>query len=418
MDKLVIEGPCKLSGGVHISGAKNAALPILMGCLLAETPVTLSNVPHLKDVTTTIQLLATMGVEVMFDESLNIEIDASTITTKEAPYELVKTMRASILAMGPLLARFGEARVSLPGGCAIGSRPVNIHITGMEMMGAEIEVEQGYIIAKADKLKGADITMEPVTVTGTENLLMAAVLAEGETILRNSAMEPEVSDLANFLNAMGAKITGIGTDTLVIQGVKQLTGVDYRVIPDRIEAGTYLAAGALTGSRVTVKSVIPEHLTSVLDKFVEAGAFIETTEDTITLDMQGRKLKPVNIVTDPYPGFPTDMQAQFVVMNCLAEGEATVEETIFENRFMHVSELTRMGAQIDVEGNTATTHGVDELVGAPVMATDLRASASLILAGLVAEGETVVSRIYHIDRGYELIEEKFHKLGAHIYRAN
>lgn len=418
MDKLVIEGPCKLSGGVHISGAKNAALPILMGCLLAETPVTLSNVPHLKDVTTTIQLLATMGVEVMFDESLNIEIDASTITTKEAPYELVKTMRASILAMGPLLARFGEARVSLPGGCAIGSRPVNIHITGMEMMGAEIEVEQGYIIAKADKLKGADITMEPVTVTGTENLLMAAVLAEGETILRNSAMEPEVSDLANFLNAMGAKITGIGTDTLVIQGVKRLTGVDYRVIPDRIEAGTYLAAGALTGSRVTVKSVIPEHLTSVLDKFVEAGAFIETTEDTITLDMRGRKLKPVNIVTDPYPGFPTDMQAQFVVMNCLAEGEATVEETIFENRFMHVSELTRMGAQIDVEGNTATTHGVDELVGAPVMATDLRASASLILAGLVAEGETVVSRIYHIDRGYELIEEKFHKLGAHIYRAN
>lgn len=418
MDKLVIEGPCQLSGGVHISGAKNAALPILMGCLLAETPVTLSNVPHLKDVTTTIQLLATMGVEVMFDESLNIEIDASTITTKEAPYELVKTMRASILAMGPLLARFGEARVSLPGGCAIGSRPVNIHITGMEMMGAEIEVEQGYIIAKADKLKGADITMEPVTVTGTENLLMAAVLAEGETILRNSAMEPEVSDLANFLNAMGANITGIGTDTLVIQGVKRLTGVDYRVIPDRIEAGTYLAAGALTGSRFTVKSVIPEHLTSVLDKFTEAGALIETTEDTITLDMRGRKLKPVNIVTDPYPGFPTDMQAQFVVMNCLAEGEATVEETIFENRFMHVSELTRMGAQIDVEGNTATTHGVDKLVGAPVMATDLRASASLILAGLVAEGETVVSRIYHIDRGYELIEEKFHKLGAHIYRAN
>ncbi|PLA73723.1 UDP-N-acetylglucosamine 1-carboxyvinyltransferase [Hydrogenovibrio sp. SC-1] len=418
MDKLVIEGPCQLNGGVHISGAKNAALPILMGCLLAETPVTLSNVPHLKDVTTTIQLLATMGVEVMFDESLNIEIDASTITTKEAPYELVKTMRASILAMGPLLARFGEARVSLPGGCAIGSRPVNIHITGMEMMGAEIEVEQGYIIAKADKLKGADITMEPVTVTGTENLLMAAVLAEGETILRNSAMEPEVSDLANFLNAMGAKITGIGTDTLVIEGVKRLTGVDYRVIPDRIEAGTYLAAGALTGSRVTVKSVIPEHLTSVLDKFTEAGALIETTEDTITLDMRGRKLKPVNLVTDPYPGFPTDMQAQFVVMNCLAEGEATVEETIFENRFMHVSELTRMGAQIDVEGNTATTHGVDKLVGAPVMATDLRASASLILAGLVAEGETVVSRIYHIDRGYELIEEKFHKLGAHIYRAN
>jgi len=418
MDKLVIKGPCQLSGGVHISGAKNAALPILMGCLLAETPVTLSNVPHLKDVTTTIQLLATMGVEVMFDESLNIDIDASNIITKEAPYELVKTMRASILAMGPLLARFGEARVSLPGGCAIGSRPVNIHIKGMEMMGAEIEVEQGYIIAKAERLRGADITMEPVTVTGTENLLMAAVLAEGETILRNSAMEPEVSDLANFLNAMGAKISGIGSPTLVIEGVKRLEGVSYRVIPDRIEAGTYLAAAALTASKVTVKSVIPEHLSAVLDKFSEAGALIETTEDTITLDMRGRKLKPVDIVTAPYPGFPTDLQAQFVVMNCLAEGEATVEETIFENRFMHVSELIRIGALIDVEGNTATTHGVDQLIGAPVMATDLRASASLILAGLVAEGETVVSRIYHIDRGYELIEEKFHKLGAHIYRAN
>jgi len=320
--------------------------------------------------------------------------------------------------MGTLLARFGEARVSLPGGCAIGSRPVNIHIKGMEMMGAEIEVEQGYIIAKAERLRGADITMEPVTVTGTENLLMAAVLAEGETILRNSAMEPEVSDLANFLNAMGAKISGIGSPTLVIEGVKRLEGVSYRVIPDRIEAGTYLAAAALTASKVTVKSVIPEHLSAVLDKFSEAGALIETTEDTITLDMRGRKLKPVDIVTAPYPGFPTDMQAQFVVMNCLAEGEATVEETIFENRFMHVSELIRMGALIDVEGNTATTHGVDQLIGAPVMATDLRASASLILAGLVAEGETVVSRIYHIDRGYELIEEKFHKLGAHIYRAN
>lgn len=418
MDKLVIEGPCQLKGSVQISGAKNAALPILMGCLLAETPVTLSNVPHLKDVTTTIQLLATMGVQVMFDESLNIEIDASTLTTKEAPYELVKTMRASILAMGPLLARFGEAKVSLPGGCAIGSRPVNIHIKGLEMMGATIEVEQGYIVAKADHLIGADITMEPVTVTGTENLLMAAVLADGETILRNSAMEPEVSDLANFLNAMGAKISGIGTDTLVIQGVKRLEGVSYRVIPDRIEAGTYLAAAALTGSQVTVKSVVPKHLTAVLEKFTEAGALIETTEDTITLDMRGRKLKPVNLITAPYPGFPTDMQAQFVVMNCLAEGDASVQETIFENRFMHVSELIRMGAQIDVEGNTAYTRGVPALVGAPVMATDLRASASLILAGLVATGETVVSRIYHIDRGYELIEEKFHKLGAHIFRAD
>jgi UDP-N-acetylglucosamine 1-carboxyvinyltransferase len=418
MDKLVIEGPCQLSGRVQISGAKNAALPILMGCLLSETPVTLSNVPHLKDVTTTIQLLATMGVEVMFDEHLNIEIDASNITTKEAPYELVKTMRASILAMGPLLARFGEAKVSLPGGCAIGSRPVNIHIEGMQKMGADIKVEQGYIIAKADRLKGADITMEPVTVTGTENLLMAAVLAEGQTILRNAAREPEVSDLANFLNAMGAKISGIDTDTLVVDGVESLRGVSYKVIPDRIEAGTYLAAAALTKSCVTVTHVVPEHLTAVLEKFTEAGADVSWTEDTITLDMRGRELKPVNVVTDPYPLFPTDMQAQFVVMNSIAKGKAKVEETIFENRFMHVSELVRMGADIHVEGNTAYTEGVDHLIGAPVMATDLRASASLILAGLIAHGETVVSRIYHIDRGYELIEEKFHKLGAHIYRAN
>ncbi|KUJ75079.1 UDP-N-acetylglucosamine 1-carboxyvinyltransferase [Thiomicrospira sp. XS5] len=418
MDKLVIEGPCQLSGRVQISGAKNAALPILMGCLLSETPVTLSNVPHLKDVTTTIQLLATMGVEVMFDEHLNIEIDASNITTKEAPYELVKTMRASILAMGPLLARFGEAKVSLPGGCAIGSRPVNIHIEGMQKMGADIKVEQGYIIAKADRLKGADISMEPVTVTGTENLLMAAVLAEGQTILRNAAREPEVSDLANFLNAMGAKISGIDTDTLVVDGVERLQGVSYKVIPDRIEAGTYLAAAALTKSCVTVTHVVPEHLTAVLEKFTEAGADVSWTEDTITLDMRGRELKPVNVVTDPYPLFPTDMQAQFVVMNSIAKGKAKVEETIFENRFMHVSELVRMGADIHVEGNTAYTQGVEHLVGAPVMATDLRASASLILAGLIAHGETVVSRIYHIDRGYELIEEKFHKLGAHIYRAN
>ena len=418
MDKLVIDGPCKLAGEIQISGAKNAALPILMGCLLAESPVTLSNVPHLKDVTTTIQLLATMGVEVLFDEQLNIEIDASNIQTKEAPYELVKTMRASILVMGPLLARFGEAKVSLPGGCAIGSRPVNIHIEGMQKMGADIKVEQGYIIATADKLVGADITMEPVTVTGTENLLMAAVLAEGVTTLRNAAKEPEVSDLAHFLNKMGAKISGIDTDTLVIEGVKSLKGVKYSVIPDRIEAGTYLAAAAVTKSRVTVTQVNPGHMTAVLDKFREAGADVIVEDDRITLDMRDRDLKPVNIVTDPYPAFPTDMQAQFVVMNALAKGSAQVEETIFENRFMHVSELVRMGADIHVEGNTATTHGVDKLIAAPVMATDLRASASLILAGLAAEGETVISRIYHIDRGYELIEEKFHKLGAHIYRAN
>jgi UDP-N-acetylglucosamine 1-carboxyvinyltransferase len=416
MDKLVIEGGSKLHGSVEISGAKNAALPILMGCLLAETPVTLSNVPHLKDVTTTIQLLASMGVQVMFDERLNIEIDAAQVTKKEAQYDLVKTMRASILVLGPLLARFGEAKVSLPGGCAIGSRPVNIHIEGMQKMGADIQVEQGYIVAKAARLKGADITMHPVTVTGTENLLMAAVLAEGTTYLRNAAREPEVVDLAEFLNAMGARISGIGTDVLVIEGVTSLHGVPYEVIPDRIEAGTYLAAGAVTGSKVTVTKVNPDHLTAVLEKFVEAGALIETTAESITLDMRGRKLRPVNIVTDPYPRFPTDMQAQFLLMNALAEGESSIQETIFENRFMHVSELIRMGADIRVEGNTAYIKGVEKLTGAPVMATDLRASASLILAGLAAEGETVVSRVYHIDRGYELIEEKFHKLGAHIYR--
>ena len=418
MDKIVIKGPGKLSGKVRVSGSKNAALPILMGCLLAESPVTLSNVPHLKDVTTTIQLLASMGVQVMFDERLNIEIDASVLTSKEAPYELVKTMRASILSLGPLLARFGEARVSLPGGCAIGSRPVNIHIDGMKKMGANIVVEKGYIIATADRLKGADIFMEPVTVTGTENLLMAAVLAEGTTILRNSAMEPEVSDLAHFLNKMGAKISGIGSPTLTIEGVDSLQGCDYRVIPDRIEAGTYLAAAALTRSKITVTHVDPSHLTAVLDKFVEAGAQLELTENTITLDMRDQALKPVDIRTDPYPGFPTDMQAQFLVMNTLAEGDSKVEETIFENRFMHVSELIRMGADISLDGNVAYITGVDKLVGAPVMATDLRASASLILAGLAAEGETVVNRIYHIDRGYELIEEKFHKLGSQIYRAS
>ncbi|MDG6773569.1 UDP-N-acetylglucosamine 1-carboxyvinyltransferase [Thiomicrorhabdus sp. ZW0627] len=416
MDKLVINGGGHLEGKVEISGSKNAALPILMGCLLAETPVSLSNVPHLKDVTTTIQLLASMGVQVMFDERLNIEIDASEVTVKEAEYELVKTMRASILVLGPLLARFGEARVSLPGGCAIGSRPVNIHIEGMQKMGADITVEQGYIVAKSGRLKGADITMHPVTVTGTENLLMAAVLAEGTTYLRNAAREPEVVDLAEFLNAMGAKISGIGTDVLVIEGVDRLTGVEYEVIPDRIEAGTYLAAAAVTQSRVTVTKANPDHLTAVLDKFREAGALIETDGDNITLDMRGKKLKPVNIVTDPYPKFPTDMQAQFLLMNALAEGESSIKETIFENRFMHVSELIRMGADIRVEGNTAHIKGVEKLKGAPVMATDLRASASLILAGLVAEGETVVNRVYHIDRGYELIEEKFHKLGAHIYR--
>ncbi len=417
MDKLVVECAGRLSGSVEISGAKNAALPILIGCLLAETPVKLSNVPHLMDVTTTIQLLASMGVEILFDEHLNIEINAANVTEKEAPYELVKTMRASILVLGPLLGRFGEAKVSLPGGCAIGTRPVDIHIKGMEKMGAEILVEQGYILAKSNgRLQGADISMSPVTVTGTENLLMAAVLAEGTTTLRNAAREPEVTDLAEFLNKMGAKITGLGTDTLVIEGVERLSGVEYSVIPDRIEAGTYLAAAAVTQSQLTVTKVNPKHLEAVLEKFKEAGAEVFCSEHEVTLDMRGRTLKPVDIRTDPYPLFPTDMQAQFLVMNALAEGESKIEETIFENRFMHVSELARMGADISLDGNTAYITGVKKLFGAPVMATDLRASASLILAGLVAEGETVINRVYHIDRGYELVEEKFHKLGAHIYR--
>lgn len=416
MEKLLIQGQAKLAGQIEISGSKNAALPILMGCLLAESPVTLSNVPHLRDVTTTLQLMATMGTEVLMDEHLNLTLDCSHIHCKEAPLDLVKTMRASILVMGPLLARFGEAKVALPGGCAIGSRPVNIHIDGMRKMGADIEIKDDFIVAKADKLVGAYIDMHPVTVTGTENLMMAAVLAEGETVLNNAACEPEVEDLANFLKAMGAKIEGAGSATIRIQGVKRLQGVDYRVIPDRIEAGTYLAAAAVTGSCVTVSDVIPTHLRAVLDKFVEAGALISETETTITLDMRDRVLKAVNVVTDPYPKFPTDMQAQFLVMNCLAEGKGSVMETIFENRYMHVIELKKMQANIALEGNLATTQGQDHLLGAEVVATDLRASACLVLAALVAQGETVVNRIYHIDRGYERIEEKFHRLGANIQR--
>lgn len=416
MDKLVIQGRASLAGEIAVSGSKNAALPILMASLLTEESVVLSNVPHLLDVTTTIQLLATMGTDVMMDERLNITLNAANIHTKEAPYELVKTMRASILTMGPLLARFGEARVALPGGCAIGSRPVNIHIEGMIKMGADIQVEDGFIIAKAGRLQGADIDMNPVTVTGTENLMMAAVLAEGETILRNAACEPEVEDLADFLNAMGAKIEGAGTPTMRIQGVEKLHGVSYHIIPDRIEAGTYLAAAAVTGGHVTVTDVHPEHLRAVLDKFTEAGALITETKNSITLDMRDRQLKAVDIMTDPYPKFPTDMQAQFLVMNCLAEGDGEVVETIFENRYMHVAELMKMGAQIKLDGNTAMTKGSDQLHGAEVMATDLRASACLILAALVAEGATTVNKIYHIDRGYERIEEKFHRLGADIQR--
>ncbi|WFE68884.1 UDP-N-acetylglucosamine 1-carboxyvinyltransferase [Thiomicrospira sp. R3] len=417
MDKLVILGPSVISGQIQISGSKNAALPILMGCLLAETPVTLSNVPHLRDVTTSLQLLATMGCSVMMDERLNITLDCSDLHSKEAPYELVKTMRASILVMGPLLSRFGVAKVALPGGCAIGSRPVDIHIEGMRQMGANIQIEEGFIIAQAKEgLRGADITMPIVTVTGSENLIMAAVLARGKTILRNAACEPEVVDLANFLNAMGAKVSGGGTPTIEIEGVSALQGVDYRVIPDRIEAGTYLAAAAVTQGCVTVTEVEPTHLSSVLEKFEQAGALITTTKDTITLDMRGRRLKAVDIETQPYPLFPTDMQAQFLVMNAIAQGQGKVKETIFENRYMHVAELEKMGAKIELTGNEAVTLGSDSLKGAEVVATDLRASACLIIAALVAEGKTVVSRIYHIDRGYERIEEKFHRLGVDIQR--
>jgi len=416
MEKLLITGGAKLQGRVEVSGSKNAALPILMGCVLAKTPVVLSNIPHLKDVTTSLQLLATLGAEIMIDERMNISIDASNLRDLTAPYSLVKTMRASILIMGPLLTRFGEAHVALPGGCAIGSRPVDIHIKGLEAMGAKISIDDGFIHAYAPRLHGADILMEKVTVTGTENLLMAAVLADGVTHLRNAACEPEVTDLAIFLTKMGAKITGIGTEHLVIEGVEELNGVDYRVIPDRIEAATYLAAAAVTGSAITVSNVEPSHLKSVIEKFIEAGCSIEVEDSSIHIDCRDRVLRSVDIVTQPYPGFPTDMQAQFLVMNVVAEGQGNIRETIFENRFMHVAELEKMGARIDIDGNLATTEGHSLLKASHVNATDLRASACLILAALVAKGQTHVEQIYHIDRGYELIEEKFHRLGANIQR--
>lgn len=416
MDQLQIQGGVPLSGELEISGAKNAVLPIIVGALLADSTVTLTNIPHLRDVTTSIELLATMGAAITVDERLSLEIDPSTINRCEVPYELVKTMRASILVLGPLLSKYGEARVSLPGGCAIGSRPVNIHLDGLRAMGADIRVEKGFIVARADRLQGAHVYMDVVTVTGTENLLMAAVLAKGVTVLENAAREPEVNDLANFLNAMGAQIEGIGSSTLRITGVEKLHGVNYRVIPDRIEAGTYLAAAVVTQGEVTLRKVDPSHLESVLLKFEESGAMLDVGDDWIRCDMRGRTLKPVNIVTMPYPAFPTDMQAQFLVMNTLAKGVAHVKETIFENRFMHVPELIRMGANISIDGNVAITQGVDKLVGAQVMATDLRASASLILAGLAAEGETIINRVYHIDRGYERIEEKLSRVGANIQR--
>ncbi len=418
MNKLVINGGVMLHGDVRISGAKNAVLPILAATLLAEGPATIENIPHLHDVTTTVELLGCMGVMVSVDEKLSVEVDCSTIENYTAPYHMVKTMRSSILVLGPLLTRFGKADVSLPGGCAIGSRPVDLHIKGLQAMGAEIEVSNGYIHARAKRLKGARLVMDIVTVTGTENLMMAAALADGTTIIENAAREPEVVDLADFINAMGGKVSGAGTDTITIEGVEKLYGTRYRVLPDRIETGTFLVAAAITGGSIKVKDTAPKLLDAVIAKLREAGAKIEIGDDWISLDMEGRRPKAVSIRTAPYPAFPTDMQAQFAALNSVAEGTSTVVETVFENRFMHVQELKRMGADIEIEGNTAIIRGVKGLTAAPVMATDLRASASLVIAGLVATGETEVHRVYHIDRGYENIEEKLSLLGARIRRAH
>jgi UDP-N-acetylglucosamine 1-carboxyvinyltransferase len=417
LDKLLIEGGACLSGSVTISGAKNAALPILAGALLATEPVSISNVPELKDVTTMMSLLRTMGVQVT-DDQTGLQLDATNVHRFQAPYELVKTMRASILVLGPLVARFGAADVSLPGGCAIGARPVNLHVNGLMAMGADVVVENGFIKARSDRLKGAHIIFDTVTVTGTENLLMAAVLAEGETVLENAAREPEISDLARFLTGMGAKIDGAGTSTITVQGVEKLMGTSHKVLPDRIETGTYLIAAAMTGGHIRVLNTAPNTLEAVLIKLGEAGASIVTGDDWIELDMGGKRPLAVDVRTAPYPAFPTDMQAQFCAMNAIADGVSTITETIFENRFQHVLELQRMGADFQIQGNTAICTGVEELTAAPVMATDLRASASLILAGLAANGETLVDRIYHVDRGYERIEEKLRQLGATIRRSS
>lgn len=416
MEKLIIQGGNTLNGEIKISGAKNAALPILAATLLSAAPVRISNIPHLQDVTTIVSLLGQMGVKITLDERANIETVTTKLDSFHAPYDLVRTMRASILVLGPLLSRFGEAVVSLPGGCAIGSRPVDQHLKGLEAMGADILLEEGYIKAKASRLHGASIVMDMVTVTGTENLMMAAVLAKGQTVLHNAAREPEVTDLADFLNTMGAKITGAGTSTIVIDGVEELTGGSYSVLPDRIETGTYLAAAAITRGKIKVKNTRPDLLEAVLLKFEETGAYIDTGEDWICLDMRGNRPHAINLSTAPYPAFPTDMQAQMMAVNCVAEGTGAITETVFENRFMHVQELQRMGADITLQGNTAIVVGTDKLHGAPVMATDLRASASLVLAGLAASGETSINRIYHIDRGYECIEEKLAQLGARIHR--
>jgi UDP-N-acetylglucosamine 1-carboxyvinyltransferase len=415
VDKLAIVGGRPLHGELKISGAKNAALPILAATLLADGPVTLTNVPQLNDIATTVKLLKRMGVTIVQRED-RVDVDASTIKEFMAPYELVKTMRASILVLGPLLGRFGHADVSLPGGCAIGARPVNLHVAGLRAMGATISIDNGYIRARAPRLHGARLVLDTVTVTGTENLMMAAACAAGETVIENAAREPEIGDLATFLESMGAKIAGAGSDTIHVQGVERLAGADYRVMPDRIESGTYLVAAAITGGRVKITRTQPEHLDAVLEKLKEAGAVITAGEDWVELDMQGRRPVAVDIKTAPYPAFPTDMQAQFCALNAVAEGTATITETIFENRFQHVLELQRLGANLSIQGNTVIARGVQRLTGAQVMATDLRASASLVLAGLTAQGTTLVDRIYHVDRGYERIEAKLGRLGAEISR--
>ena len=416
MAKILINGGVPLNGEVAISGAKNAVLPILVSCLLADEPVTISNVPHLHDVTTTMELLGQLGAQLVMDDRMEIQVDPRTTNNFVAPYDLVKTMRASILVLGPLVARYGYAEVSLPGGCAIGSRPVDQHIRGLQALGADVSVENGFIKARAKRLKGARVVMDMVTVTGTENIMMAAALASGTTVIENAAQEPEVVDLAMCLNAMGAQIEGAGTSSMVIHGVERLHGAHYSVLPDRIETGTFLVGAAMTGGKVRARNTRADTLDAVLSKLEETGAHISTGDDWIELDMGGRRPKAVDLTTAPYPAFPTDMQAQFTALNCIAEGTGIITETVFENRFMHAQELQRLGADIRIEGNTVIIRGVKEMSGAPIMATDLRASACLVLAGLVAQGETTVDRVYHIDRGYENIEEKLSGLGARIRR--
>ena len=416
MEKLLIKGGKSLFGEIDCSGAKNAALPVIAASILSSNDVTLKNLPYLQDITTMFELIGSMGADISLDERMNFRLNTSNLSNLEARYELVKTMRASILVLGSMVAKYGYAKIALPGGCAIGSRPVNYHLTALEKLGAEISLNNGYIEAKAKKLIGADIEFEGVTVTGTENLMMAASLAEGVTTLTNVAKEPEISDLADFLNSMGANISGAGTDKIRIEGVKELIGTTFTIPADRIEAGTYLVAGALTNGKITINKIDPSRMGAIIETLQKAGAEININENSISLDMTNNAIKPVDIITAPFPGFPTDMQAQFTVLNCIGHGESYVKETIFENRFMHVQELNRMGTDITINGTTALINGVDSISGAQVMATDLRASASLILAGLVAKGETIVDRIYHIDRGYERIEEKLSNLGAEIIR--